>query len=579
MFPGYAERMPAETIAERLAFLLGSQSSELKGVAEWPPDVFAICSSILMCSGVYSLLVDDKPLQGRPRASGKRAKDIESVAQSWRRSVSSNSPLPDQIAHWWEVVRNRKGISIRDLSEDRDVSRVLLDLMSAADAACHGIGIFAPESHSAMATSDNFSKQADRRLVETMYSKHGSTLCGQIDPSRGRVLPKMHTPQSGLTIRSLSHNLAYCYTPDVSPQWLSAAIDPDDHSFNILLVPWPKVVHPSQFVASRKVEITDTVRNGSYGLFSYATSGGPNVEFIESLIQDAARRIGRVDAIIFPELAMSKAEFEAIASSVGDDRFIVSGVGSCASGPFKSGENEAILQTKVTYKNAEFHTRFSQRKHHRWKLTKSQVSQYGIGQNLHPSVNWWEHIQIAARTLSFVTLRPWLTVSVLICEDLARPDPMGDILRAVGPNLIIALLCDAPQLISRWPGRYAGAFADDPGSSVLTLTSSGMSSLSQPQPGKADKSRTVALWRDPKSEPKEIELPPSADAVLLNLAVEYHEEWTADGRGDGGNVTGYPVLAAHHPIFASQNESEMPRTSLKNPHVVRHAKRPKDRIR
>ena len=48
-------------------------------------------------------------------------------------------------------------------------------------------------------------------------------------------------------------------------------------------------------------------------------------------------------------------------------------------------------------------------------------------------------------------------------------------LRAVGPNLIIALLADGPQIASRWPGRYAAAFADDPGSSVLTLTSAGMS--------------------------------------------------------------------------------------------------------
>lgn len=247
--------------------------------------------------------------------------------------------------------------------------------------------------------------------------------------------------------------------------------------------------------------------------------------------------------------------------------------------PFKSGENEAILQTKVLYKNAEFHTRFSQKKHHRWKLTKSQIQQYGIAQNLHPSVNWWEHIRIADRTISFVTLRPWLTVSVLICEDLARPDPMGDILRAVGPNLIIALLSDAPQLVGRWPGRYAGAFADDPGSSVLTLTSAGMSNLSQPQPGRPNKCRTIALWRDPISEPKEIELAASADAVLLNLAVEYHEEWTADGRGDKGNVTGFPVLTAYHPIFAFRKDDEGSKSGSKSCPAVRASKLMKRSIR
>jgi len=33
----------------------------------------------------------------------------------------------------------------------------------------------------------------------------------------------------------------------------------------------------------------------------------------------------------------------------------------------------------------------------------------------------------------------------LVCEDLARPDPVANIVRAVGPNLVIALLMDGPQ--------------------------------------------------------------------------------------------------------------------------------------
>jgi hypothetical protein len=30
----------------------------------------------------------------------------------------------------------------------------------------------------------------------------------------------------------------------------------------------------------------------------------------------------------------------------------------------------------------------------------------------------------------------------LICEDLARPDPVAEIVRTVGPNLVIALLME-----------------------------------------------------------------------------------------------------------------------------------------
>jgi 5-methylcytosine-specific restriction enzyme A len=47
-------------------------------------------------------------------------------------------------------------------------------------------------------------------------------------------------------------------------------------------------------------------------------------------------------------------------------------------------------------------------------------------------------------------------------------------MRSVGPNLVVALLMDGPQLTARWPARYASVLADDPGSSVLTLTSLGM---------------------------------------------------------------------------------------------------------
>jgi hypothetical protein len=60
---------------------------------------------------------------------------------------------------------------------------------------------------------------------------------------------------------------------------------------------------------------------------------------------------------------------------------------------------------------------------------------------------------IESGILNFVTLNQ-ITWSVLVCEDLARKDPAADLIRAVGPNLLIALLMDGPQLKSRWPGRW-----------------------------------------------------------------------------------------------------------------------------
>jgi len=473
-----------------------------------------------MCSGAYSLAVDDNPIQGDPVKSANRSKLIDSVGEQWRIAAVGPKKLPKEVKNWWATLFKNKETEVAEIGNNRRLCAAIINLLSASDSASYGIGIYFPDgSRTGKKGQDKFLEKADGRLLDTLNDKLGSTVCIKVHQSKGRVLPKMHTPQNGLTIRSFSHHLAFSVAPDISPAWLNAGVDDGDHKFNILVVPWPDVINPNQFRPSRKVNVSDEIEGASYGLFTYAASKGPAASFINRLITDAKRRIGPVDAIVFPELAMSEIEFARLSKTIGTGRLLVAGIGREAMEPFKSGQNEAILQVPVPFWGGQVHTQSRQSKHHRWKLTKSQVLQYGIGQNLHPSVNWWEHINLEHRTITFVTLREWLTTSVLICEDLARPDPIGDVLRAVGPNLIIALLCDAPQLIGRWPGRYAGALADDPGSSVLTVTSSGMANLSQPQPGRTNKCRTIALWRDAKAGVQEIELAPDAAAVLLNLTV------------------------------------------------------------
>src|SRR5262249_45637220 len=124
--------------------------------------------------------------------------------------------------------------------------------------------------------------------------------------------------------------------------------------------------------------------------------------------------------------------------------------------------------------------RLIQSKHHRWCLDREQIVSYQLGGRLPASRNCWENIELLPRLLHFVTLGHWMTWSVLICEDLARQDPAADLIRAVGPNLLIALLMDGPQLSGRWPSRYASVLAEDPGCSVLTLTSLGMAERSRP---------------------------------------------------------------------------------------------------
>jgi hypothetical protein len=420
--------------------------------------------------------------------------------------------------------------------------------LAVADETCVGVGIAISKVLTRTDWSgeerDTFLEAAEERLL--LSAQTASTSCMHIHPSKARVLPKMHTAQNGLTIRSLSHYICSIPSSDVSAEWLSWSADTQHHALNLLIVPWPQRIQPSQFRESRKVKLTDEVQRGGYGLFTFSAASGPKLQHVKKLIAEAEKNVGHVDGVVFPELAMSPDEYTRLAKAlVTEKRFLIAGVGSVATGPNNCGDNRVRMD--VSLPGGAIKASLDQKKHHRWKLTKSQIMQYGIGATLHPEANWWEHISLKDRSLAFVTLRPWLTLSVLVCEDLARPDPVGDLIRAVGPNLVVALLMDGPQLTARWPGRYAGSLADDPGCSVLTITSAGMSGLSQPSAGSVNRSRTVVLWRDAKTGVQEIDLPQNASAILLNLSVQYDEEWTADGRGDGG-VSGYPILAGHHPI-------------------------------
>src|SRR5215471_11675502 len=118
-----------------------------------------------------------------------------------------------------------------------------------------------------------------------------------------------------------------------------------------------------------------------------------------------------------------------------------------------------------------FHIR--QNKHHRWSLDEAQITQYHLGGVLHPHARWWEAMEVPRRTMQFVELAE-LTQASLVCEDLAQNDDIAQLIRSVGPTVVICGLLDGPQLTSRWAARYASVLADDPGSAVLTLASLGM---------------------------------------------------------------------------------------------------------
>jgi hypothetical protein len=117
----------------------------------------------------------------------------------------------------------------------------------------------------------------------------------------------------------------------------------------------------------------------------------------------------------------------------------------------------------------------------------------------------------------------------LICEDLARNDPCQELVRGVGPNLLIALLMDGPQLKDRWPARYATVLAEDPGSSVLSVTSKGLIARSNATK-RFPASDKIALWRDDSGRTEELSLPDGAHGLCLTLQPGAVSERSLDGR-------------------------------------------------
>ncbi len=530
----------ALTIGEHLTHLL-PRLKRRRTAPAWPPDVFALSMSLIQKSGAYASVLNSWPPKSRSKSSWDKRMTV--LGRKWRRAANRKGALaPSFIQERWQVIRKVFSAPIESIRNSPEVAIALFELAALADEACAGVGFV-----SIGGFEKEYREFYTRARDAVFPKKTGSTLCLEIAPSRVRVLPKQHAPSKGLTVRSLSHHLALCCADEICPIW-EAVLNKFEskESLNLLVIPWPEVVKPIQFCPTGIDKAGMKNMPNAFGFFTYKTKSLESdvddfLVKVEDLYTEARKSLGKIDGIVFPELSMTPDQFESLRSIKKINRsFIVAGIAQETSENSEFGCNQVYL-------DIPFHGRLEQSKHHRWKLDSSQINQYGLGSRLNPERSWWEHIDIGSRKLNFVALLPWLTMSAVICEDLARPDPVGDLIRSVGPNLVIALLMDGPQIKERWSARYASTLAEDPGCSVLSLTSIGMSALSRPSTG-VNRSRVVGLWKDAESSaPVEIELPIGHSAVVLSLSVRWKTEWTADGRCDGG-ATGYPLLSGIHPI-------------------------------
>jgi hypothetical protein len=457
--------------------------------------------------------------------------NVGRIARKWRKNWNQRKGAPTEVRALWKTLLANLDINLAEISDYRGLCVAMLELCAIADETSFSLGIPPTTSNEL----DNYFIHAAQLLIN---EEHGATLCEQVHPSKTRVLPKMHTPQSGLTFRSFSLHLALYPSGEMRPEWVTIPSSPNKHKLTLLLVPWPYVINKSGF---RKVA-GEIKMPSEFGFFEYTPdSYGNDVRGkLASLLERARKKVGHIDGVVLPELSIGQSEYVQVRQTVlSQSAFLIAGVYPTG---LTGGRGGNCVHFDLPLPNRYHNVQLRQAKHHRWRLDRGQINRYGLKNLSGKEEFFWEHIEIENRRLYFVTLRPWLTVTVLICEDLARPDPVGDLVRAVGPNLVVSLLLDGPQLPFRWSARYAAALSDDPGCSVLTLTSLGMADLGCPRGRKDPGDRLVALWRDGGGgETQTIRLPDKREGIIVEINVKEKREYTADGRNDYG-ATGYPLL-------------------------------------
>lgn len=498
------------------------------------------------------------------------------------------------------------------LDELWKVAQSLLTMHAIADIASQGFGI------AANVGENKVLKFAEKLLIGRIKYSEKTKVGGSLSTfnnERCRVLPKRHNPGVGITLRSLSSNLAFNQSA-VDVVWrktqnnglgdrFTKNIQEDNNAnkLTILLLPFPLTIKAKDFKGDLKENDSSQTNSvkmpDKYGFFSYDPVYIEEEEFIlnESkriikLIKEANRELlGNlgVDIILLPETSLSLKHFEKLQERLTNnslsglkkipsiiiagvresqkelsDEMKKWGVRDCEAEDFnfprnavycqyfdrnppkkkkkeinKGDMNETGNENKKDeivgkYYNgkdpdSEVTPKYKQYKHHRWQLDISQIRSYGLSSVLDTDKIWWELIKIPKRRVSFLNVGNKITISHLICEDLARQDPIAELVRHVGPSLVVAILMDGPQLKSRWSSRYATVLSDDPGCSVITLTSLGM--IKRYQSGFRGMSRVIALWNDSSTpHSREIELAQGAEAVLLTLTLDEEKEKTADGR-------------------------------------------------
>jgi len=515
-------------------------------LVQWAPDVFALTDVLLEHSEAYRFAVS--PPFGRrwpPEPNPDWSDGVTSTALRWRAWAEDGRwPPPELVAQEWRILLEGAATPLEDLAKGQAwrLCEALLTLHALADEACAGMGV---SVHLPAAPGWKTRARAGELLART-----GSL--ARIPRDRLRVLPKVRTPAGGISFRSLSRYVCVRGTM-VDTVWHKVPARRQGTAqqlANVLLLPWPLRVRERDF---RPVPgSVKRVENEPFGFFEFAPSETLDFDLLERVITAALDEVATVDVIILPEAAVPPEDLDELERLLARHQIslLVAGVREPPAGP---GEP---LPANWVHFGVHFGGRwwhYRQNKHHRWYLDGQQIDQYHLGGALHPSVRWWEATQVPPRAVQFIEVAEGITFVGVVCEDLARLDEVADLLRAVGPTLVVTILLDGPQLTTRWTARYASVLADDPGSAVLTLTAYGMVRRCRP-PG-FPASSIVALWKDPTRGFRELALEDGAQGILLSTTVGRTRRRSADGRMPVDNV-GELLVAGVSEVRAAERTTE-----------------------
>lgn len=584
-----------QTIGDAIRLILPSGSNPIgffSGGPSWntcpiyPPDLFAVSGKLIDLSGAYHHVHPCEMPLHRPgdrlvRITNSDVDWADRNAKAWRQNGQAQ-PVPKAVENEWAALKKHWGSPLFDMMAVTDAApkwwKAAVRLLMVADQASAGLGF-----GEARDPSNQEGSWISELWRELMPPKDPAEIDGSLQHARSRgiwsyskadpdvvcVLPKVRTSPVGCTMRSLSHNLALLPPRGVARVWWLAPTSDSPNTagaLNVVLIPYPYSISSRCFVAK------NINKRHGWGWFDVdqrwlrptgidaAQARDEIAEYLVSIVEAAAADMGEIHGLVMPEMALDYDLFEAVAYRLGrstvrkDIEFFMCGT----SGNARREGNFACTATFLRLPDDDlevcaFPLFDDRQKHHRWRLDRYQISRYGLTSALDPKYLWWEELPIYSRSLSMQQIRGSSVLTAMICEDLARVDPCQEALRSIGPDLIFALLMDGPQLRSRWPGRYATVLAEDPGSSVLTMTSLGLISRAN-ESGSDPASQVIALWKDLEIDRREIRLEPGSSGVCITLNVSEQEEFTLDGRSDDRSA----------PVWTLGSVRQIARTDIQN---------------